>query len=54
MNDIFKRDTDAGISFYSKSTCNYVHISPTIAKECVFYLVSESEEDKQQMKEYFE
>ena len=54
MNDIFKRDTDAGISFYSKSTCNYVHISPAIANECVFYLVSESEEDKQQMKEYFE
>ena len=54
MNDIFKRDTNIGISFYSKELCNYVHISPVIANECVFYLVSESEEDKQQMKEYFE
>ena len=54
MNDIFKRDTNTGISFYSKELCNYVHISPVIANECVFYLVSESEEDKQQMKEYFE
>ena len=54
MNDIFKRDTNTGFSFYSKELCNYVHISPVIANECVFYLVSESEEDKQQMKEYFE
>ena len=54
MNDIFKRDTNTGFSFYSKELCNYVHISPAIASECEFYLVSESEEDKQQMKEYFE
>ena len=54
MNDIFNRDTNTGISFYSKELCNYVHISPAIANECVFYLVSESEEDKQQMKEYFD
>ncbi len=54
INNTFKRDTDTGISFYSKELCNYVHISPVIANECVFYLVSESEEDKQQMKEYFE
>ena len=54
MGDIFKRDTDTGISFYSKETCNYVHISPAIAKECVFYLASETEEEIQQMKEYFE
>ena len=54
MSDIFKRDTGTGISFYSKKTCNYVHISPAIAKECVFYLVSESEEEMQRMREYFE
>ena len=54
MNDIFKRDTNIGISFYSKELCNYVHISPVIANECVFYLASETEEEMQQMKEYFE
>jgi hypothetical protein len=54
MSDIFNRDTATGISFYSKETCNYVHISSAIAKECVFYLVSESEEEMQHMKEYFE
>ncbi len=54
MSDIFNRDTDTGISFYSKKTCNYVHIAPAIAKECVFYLVPKSEEEMQQMKEYFE
>ena len=54
MSDIFKRDTDIGVSFYSKELCSYVHISPAIAKECVFYLVSESEEEMLQMREYFE
>lgn len=54
MNNIFKRDPDTGISFYSKETCNYVHISPDIAKECVFYMASESEEEMLHMKEYFE
>ena len=48
------RDSTAGISFYSAKTSNHICLPAKIANECVFYLVSESEEEMQQMKEYFE
>lgn len=54
MELLKNRESTSGFSFYSKHTSNYVNISAKIANECVFYLVSESKDEMQQMKEYFE
>lgn len=54
MELLKNRESTSGFSFYSKHASNYVNISAKIANECVFYLVSESDDEIQQMKEHFE
>lgn len=54
MKLLKNRESTCNFSFYSKHAGNYVNIPAKIANECVFYLVSESEEEMQQMKEHFE
>lgn len=54
MEFLKNRESTRSFSFYSKHTSNYINISAKIANECAFYLVSESEEEMQQMKEHFE
>ena len=54
MELLKNRESTRSFSFYSKHASNYVNIPAKIANECVFYLVSESEDEMQQMKEHFE
>ena len=54
METLKNRASVAGFSFYSSKICNHICIPAKIANECVYYLVSESSEEIEQMKEYFE
>ena len=54
METLKNRESVAGFSFYSSKICNHIHIPAKIANECVYYLVSESSDEIEQMKEYFE